>query len=781
MMQSGAALRQILGKGIAVLLVAAVLAALWQRPHAPWLAVLLAGHAGLQLRWPRLWLATVPGLLPLLDWTPASGWLLWQEFDLFMLGVLAVGYWHWPTQPAGGRLSSWSTSLVAGWVVSWLLALLLGWMAVQGQGWLPGSLGGLNVVRGAKGVVLAIALLPLVAAAWAEREQSLWRYWLPGVNVGLALASLAVIVERWLFPGLDNFASDYRATGLFHEMFAGGAALDVYLVVGGAVCLWGLMRQRTGRWTPLAVLVLGLAVYASLVTFSRGVYLALALTLPLLGWAAHRAGRRAGSRVPVLGVGWLLGGGYAMLLVFHFGGYRTLAAAVLALLAALVLISASGLRRQGVLALAAAVGLWLPLFWLPKGPYLATALAALAGLAGALGHWRQARGAAWLLWASAVGLSIAVPAVAGFWRPDHAWWPVLGWVAYVWVTWLVARRAGWWRDTPQAVVQPVGLVLLLAMAIPVAGNYYMGARFGSTGNDLAGRWSHWSDVAALSREPSAMLAGNGIGRFIDVYYWRNRRAEMPGAVQLDYDQRPYARLIAPRSPQGYGEVVRLSQRVQPAAGALTVQLLARSTAKGVVAVSVCDKWLLYPVNCLYGNTPALGSQWQSVSVVLRGQRATDRLRAIRPAVLALSTNNTNSSGSVEIADVRLEDASGHSLLQNGSFAHGMDYWFYTSDRHHLPWHAKNMWLHVYFEQGAIGLILFSLLGLAAALALLDRMRRGDDSAPMLLAALTGVVAVGLFDSLIDFTRIAVLVFLLLWLSLMRTRPAPAARSGASPH
>ena len=39
---------------------------------------------------------------------------------------------------------------------------------------------------------------------------------------------------------------------------------------------------------------------------------------------------------------------------------------------------------------------------------------------------------------------------------------------------------------------------------------------------------------------------------------------------------------------------------------------------------------------------------------------------------------------------------------------------------------------------------------------------------MLLAALLGVVAVGLFDSLIDFYRINVLVLLLLWLSLMRT-------------
>ena len=46
---------------------------------------------------------------------------------------------------------------------------------------------------------------------------------------------------------------------------------------------------------------------------------------------------------------------------------------------------------------------------------------------------------------------------------------------------------------------------------------------------------------------------------------------------------------------------------------------------------------------------------------------------------------------------------------------------------------------------------------------------------MLLAALTGVVAVGLFDSLIDFTRIAVLVLLIAGALVMRTvrRQLPA--------
>jgi hypothetical protein len=47
---------------------------------------------------------------------------------------------------------------------------------------------------------------------------------------------------------------------------------------------------------------------------------------------------------------------------------------------------------------------------------------------------------------------------------------------------------------------------------------------------------------------------------------------------------------------------------------------------------------------------------------------------------------------------------------------------------------------------------------------------------MLLATLMAVLAVGLFDSLLDFTRINVLIFLLLWLSLMRTKAGGSNRS-----
>jgi hypothetical protein len=414
---------------------------------------------------------------------------------------------------------------------------------------------------------------------------------------------------------------------------------------------------------------------------------------------------------------------------------------------------------------------------LPKGPYLATALAAVLALAGlAWGRFRG-EGGVWLSWAGAIGLSLATPLVAAYWRADGEWLPVLGWLAYVWATLLMARFAGWWRQSYAALAMPGTLVLMLGLIVPVVGNYYMGARFSTAATDLEGRLSHWGDVAALSRTPAAVLAGNGVGRFVDEYYWHNRRAEQPSALALADDGQAYIRLIPPRTMRGFEDVVRLSQRIEVGAAPLTLHLRVRSSAAdGVFQASVCDKWLLYPFNCISGNVAKLGKSWQEVSIPLRGQRQIDGRSQIRPAVLMLSSNNTNQSRSIDIADLRLEDANGKSLLQNGNFSRGLSHWYYTSDRHHLPWHAKNMLLHVFFEQGLIGLTLFVLLWVFALVALLSRMQRADRSAPMLLATLLGVLSVGLFDSLLDFTRINVLIFLLLWLSLMRTRAGSSARS-----
>ena len=118
---------------------------------------------------------------------------------------------------------------------------------------------------------------------------------------------------------------------------------------------------------------------------------------------------------------------------------------------------------------------------------------------------------------------------------------------------------------------------------------------------------------------------------------------------------------------------------------------------------------------------------------------------------------------IEIDRLSLVDASGRELLGNGSFEQGLAYWYTSSDRHHLPWHAKNAAVHLLVEQGLLGLLAWGLAAMVALWRLTLGAARRRSLAPPLAAALAGLVAVGAVDSLFDMPRVA---FLCTWLLVL---------------
>jgi hypothetical protein len=134
-----------------------------------------------------------------------------------------------------------------------------------------------------------------------------------------------------------------------------------------------------------------------------------------------------------------------------------------------------------------------------------------------------------------------------------------------------------------------------------------------------------------------------------------------------------------------------------------------------------------------------------------------------------------------VAALSLQGRDGRELLRNASFGEGLAHWFFTSDRHHLPWHAKRLPLHAYFEQGAVGL----LLGMALWGVALARVSWGHAAAhpvaPAIAGALLGFALVGLFDSLVDAARLAFLYGTLVTLGLgLRSPPPPAVAAPTAP-
>jgi hypothetical protein len=298
-------------------------------PLSPW--AMMAGcliALALCARFDHAWLLLLPALLPIIDLAPWTGWLSFEEFDILALGA-AAGAWlrhGWaPGAAARARSSRVMLILVATYLLLLGIAFTRGIADAGGFdfGWFQGYEGSMNSVRLMKSFILAALFAPLLGRVSSRLNPQGVQLLGWGMALGLATVSLAAIWERVAFPGLLNFSADYRTTALFWEMHVGGAALDGFLMLTLPFAVLLMLRgKRVGQWLP-AGLILGLGIYASLTTFSRGVYLAMAASLAILALLMIGSSREAvrGKTVIIGLVSALILAGLTFL-VFRHGGYR---------------------------------------------------------------------------------------------------------------------------------------------------------------------------------------------------------------------------------------------------------------------------------------------------------------------------------------------------------------------------------------------------------------------------------------------------------------------------
>lgn len=310
----------------------------WHHPVAP--AAVLASFVVCcaVVAWrPGIWLFVVPAALPLLNFAPWTGWLVFEEFDLLVLGVAAGAYAHiaWTRQAVHREPEMDPTprdrvvfvALAGLFAATSAVALVRGMSAAGGAsfGWFQGDVDPLNSWRIFKSLLFAALLWPLLRREVQAGATSAVRRLASGMLVGLAVVTLAVVWERTAYTGLWDFSSPYRTTALFWEMHVGGAAIDAYLALATPFVAWALWTSRSPlRWAAAAALAL-LTGYACLTTFSRGVYIAVAGSLVLLGLllASRRADAKLrASALRALWVGaLLLGTATGLALAFDAWGY----------------------------------------------------------------------------------------------------------------------------------------------------------------------------------------------------------------------------------------------------------------------------------------------------------------------------------------------------------------------------------------------------------------------------------------------------------------------------
>ncbi len=746
----------------------------------------LLAYAAIIWRNPESWLLFIPAILPIANFSTLSGWLFFEELDFFVLVTVAVGYWRlMPKKPVYGFSSPVLLLLLA---ASYGISAYVGLMPFQklDANAFSNYFSHYNSLRIFKPFVWALLLLPLLK----RTEGGLL---VPGILTGLAFVSLAAIWERWTFTGLMNFASDYRITAPFPEMHTGGAALDAFLSLSLPFSLFYLFR---GRHAGIALVLFAAASYTVFATFSRGLYLGFAVSVAAMGFFLLRGdanrgdankGRRLGLPMATLSLVALI----LLVKTFDAGGYRGLFAAI-CLMAATYFIGGTRSVSHGKAAIGAAafmLGLVCVVLIVTfgKGSYLAFGLSATVCTLGFALHefWPGNLKRAGMMFASAGFLAMGPCdlAVNWHWGGDRA--AIYGGLVWVFaMTLALGNRSmkdplwSWSRNGARALA--LGL-MLSGMAIPVLWNPYMNDRVEEAHSDLDVRMSHWRGVLEMiDTDWKSRLFGMGLGRFPETFFWRNGDKEQPSTYRFGIENGShYLRLNGSSSGWDGGNYLRFDQRVdiRPFRN-YTAEFLIRTAFPGQrVDVEICEKLLLYPMDCS-GNLvfPNPDGKWHSYTMQINSGTIGSEPWYRRPAAQFFFGNGSK-NGYLDIGSVSLKDGAGN-LIRNGNFTRGFDRWFFSSDRYHLPWHEKNLFLHICFDQGLFGLEAFGLLSLYALLALMRRAVHGDFLAAALLASLLSFFAVGLFDSILDFPRLSLLFYLMLFSSLLSSAaPRSAAENG----
>lgn len=293
----------------------------------------------------------------------------------------------------------------------------------------------------------------------------------------------------------------------------------------------------------------------------------------------------------------------------------------------------------------------------------------------------------------------------------------------------------------------IGVGLASAVAL-VAGAVlkapYATARFKQLEGDTQVRLDHWRQGMSFGhRDASATLFGNGLGSFGRMSYVEGSPAGRPGLFLLHDED---GNLSVRAHP---GRLSYLDQRVDVRHGEpLTVSARVRTAQGRGLQALLCEKDLVQSRSCGVANlrVPPDG-QWHRIEVPVTLPINAYAGWPVRPVRFTLFHG---AGGVCEIDDISLRDGQQQELLRNGNFENRSEHWMYSSDMH-LVWHMKNLWLQVFFEQGALGAVAHASL-LLAGLAGAWRVARHN---PWLLAfgmAMLAFHGVGLIDTVIDSPR-----------------------------
>jgi len=707
-------------------------------------------------RW-NTWLILLPALLPLLYLTPHSGRIFFDEFDLLLMMTVAAGLWQGRLTVARATLAPSSRLVLALFILCYGLGIYRGlgnWEALDFNA-LANYYSPINALRVGKGFFWALLIYFFWAGNCQANSEKTKRLFTLGIISGAIGVFMVVLWERGvvhdlffannryqLLSSLLDFSTLYRVTALFADMHTGGTAIDGYVSLVWPFAAYLLLTSKNRLLMAIGgVSLLGIF-YVMVVTFSRGVYLGIGVSLitaTTLGYYYHR--RQIGAGLVLLTLACLGTIAAVAIFVFRAGGVLAIGSDLIAFFigAAIALLGFKRLSGYTIFAFAAmGVGACV----------LVTSHAVLTS------KWTEI--------AHSIGLPVSIASIflfaaTGFFL-QRRWSPYLTLRNQILVSLLICG--------------------LIAAFVPSLFGSRMEQRFATVTEDLLHRVDHWHDAINIMDDNWHTKAfGQGLGRFPERYFWQKQQAtDVGGFIYLTENNNTFLRFNGAHD-------VRLGQRLdlKPNTDYRLALDIRTTDPAAPMEIRICHRHLIHPTewNSVCEEIKHLAKtpdgQWQHLQYNFNSNKLGAFRHHVKAPLMLTITNrreyafNLKPQTLLDFDNITLQSTSGREMLNNGDFEKGVDNWFPYYDFNHLPWHIKNIWVHVYFELGLLGLALFGLLILGAIRGLANSPIEQRGFSIAILLALIGFLAVGTFGTLIDAPRVAFLFYLLILIGLAKSR------------
>jgi len=320
-----------------------------------------------------------------------------------------------------------------------------------------------------------------------------------------------------------------------------------------------------------------------------------------------------------------------------------------------------------------------------------------------------------------------------------------------------------------------GIALVITGSILKGG--YITQRFSTTLASFQHRLDHWSNANDLKDNGiGSFLFGTGKGTYPNRYF-NNDISGLTMArfwLQQDNTAAPQHKNFIQFSPSGGEGNLNIIQRFpvnQTGTYQVSITLRNHSNKPQKLLVEFCNKNILpFKGECLWkGFITTEKNKWQTINHSISFDSLNNGfLTAVTPVDINLLNRGLNAR--LDIAKVEMVAPNGKQIIHNPEFNNGFTYWSFSSGNH-MAWHVKNLWVSAFFEGGFIELILISLLFITLSKHLYQQIQDNNHNALPLLAAISGLMVVGLFGSVFDDPRISWFFFIICWLAVLKPEKA----------